>query len=131
MKMTKTSGDRGNEGNLTEEHPTLPQRSAQQKQASPPYHICDHEFRGECSENWEKNCRKRQRICSACKIYFFNWKTWLPRASLHIANCHISSCKTTENEGAYANEGKQKCRHSASFAFALDKNSLEEKQQSV
>ena len=47
----QTSGDRGNERNLTEEHPTLLQRSTQQKQALPPCHICDHEISGECSEN--------------------------------------------------------------------------------
>ena len=39
----QTSGDRRK---LTEEHPTLPQRSTWQKQASSPCHICNHEIRG-------------------------------------------------------------------------------------
>ena len=45
----------GNAGNLTEEHPTLPRRSTRQKRALLPCHICDHEIRGERSENWEEN----------------------------------------------------------------------------
>ena len=51
----QTSGDRGNAGNLTEQHPTLPQRSTWQKWVQPPCHICDHKIRGECSENWDEN----------------------------------------------------------------------------
>ena len=46
-----TSGDRGNVGNLTEEHPTLPWRSTWQKRVPPQCHICDHEIREKCSEN--------------------------------------------------------------------------------
>ena len=69
----QTSKDGGNAGNLTEEDPILPRRST-----PPPYHICDHEIKGKCSENWGKNHHlpqcKRQRICSTCKIYCFDRK---------------------------------------------------------
>ena len=72
----QTSGDRGIAGNLMEEHPTLLRRSIRQKWAPSPCHICDHEIRGRCSENWEENRHspqcKCQRICSMCKIHFFD-----------------------------------------------------------
>ena len=74
----QTSGDRGNVGNLIEEHPTLPRRSTWQKRTPPPCHICDHEIRTECSENWDENHHspqpKCQQICSTCKIYFLGLK---------------------------------------------------------
>ena len=41
----QTRRDGRNAGNLTEEHPTLLQRSTCQKRELPPYHIYDHEIR--------------------------------------------------------------------------------------
>ena len=38
----QTRGDGGNVGNLTEDHPTLLQRSTWKKRALPLCHICDH-----------------------------------------------------------------------------------------
>ena len=111
----QTSGDRGNAGNLIEEHLTLPQRSTQQKRAPPPCHICDYEIRGECSENWDENSpslqRKHQHICSVCKIYFLNWKNMTAPSKLilqMVTHLHADSHIKLQSEDAYANEGRQK-----------------------
>ena len=69
-----------------------------------------------CRENWEENHHspqcKHQRICSVCKIYFFDWKKHGCPERVYIANGHTfsrwQSCKTTEHENAHANESRQK-----------------------
>ena len=68
------------------------------------------------SENWDENShlpqRKCQCICSACKIYFLDWKKHGCLQQVYIANGDVSSRwqshKTTENEDVHANVGRQK-----------------------
>ena len=48
-----------------------------------------------CCENWGENRhspqRKRQRICSACKIYFFDWKKYECPERVYVTYFHASS----------------------------------------
>ena len=113
------------------------------------------------TENHHFPQRKCQCICSACKIYFFDWKKHSCPEWAYITNDHVSSHrqshKTTESEDVHANKGRQKghkknkrqsrrmvlkwfmeVRLNEKFfalflwrSFALNKNRIEEKQRSV
>ena len=128
----QTSGDGGNAGNLTKEHPTLPWRSTRQKQAPPPCHIFYHKIRGVCSENCHLPQRKHQCICSACKIYFLYFHT-----SSHVKPWRVKMCMQMR-AGRKGHKKEWMWISNDEFlalllwqSFNLDKNWLEEKWSSV
>ena len=91
--------------------------------------------------DWDENCRKRQRICSTCKIYFLTGKNMaaLNEITLQMvtylhADNHVKPrrAKMPMQMKAGRKEHKNNERHhSVSFAFVLDKNWIEGKWQSV
>ena len=94
-----------------------------------------------CRENWEENRHSPQHICSMCKIDFFNWKkhgclselisqmVMYLHTSSHIKPWRVKT-RMQMRAGRKEHKNHKRC-HSASFTFALDKNWLKKKQQSV
>ena len=76
-------------------------------------------------ENWGENRHSPQRICSACKIYFFDWKKHGCPERTYIANGHVKPRRVKTRMQMRAGRKKHKnneCGHSVFFAFALDMN---------
>ena len=115
-----------------EEYSTPLRRNTWQKWAPPPYHICNHEIRRECSENWDENSHSPQRICSACKIYFLDWKKhgcpseFISQMVTYLhADSHIKPRRVKMHMQMRETE-KNKRHHSGHFCFCLGQELVRE-----